>query len=402
MPKYGIARNSIYLHATIDGKTHKFYPRISIEQGKMDWNQQKQIFRGEGELVNSTNQWLKKFQHEVDTFILDAKREGRPISKEDVMQHLDRKFFKLISNSANNSFIEYFRRQINTLAHSYGTVRTYKVTLNNVIVYLHSQKKVDLCFEDMTKRWFNEYENWLKKIGTSGISTIDKHKKILKTFLNRGLEEGLHKNIDFQNVKRANRSELAEDTIHLYLNEQEIESIANLQLTGNENRVISAFCFSCYTAVRFEDTTRLSKENFIHKSKEGYWLSYKQAKTGIQVDVPIIKERAIRIAKQNNYSFLQISNQKANEIIRRVLSEHNLLQEKIKVNTTHTKGIFRKADLISYHISRKSFCTNMWLKGIPNNLIMAASGHKNEAVFLTYIKADQKQKAKGLLSYKDY
>jgi Fe-S cluster assembly iron-binding protein IscA len=403
MSKFGLARSSIYLHATLDGDTYKFYPKVSVEEGVLEWNQKKQLFKGESALVHSTNQWLKKFQQEVDTFILDAKRNGRLVTKQDLTAYLNNKFFSSSQHILNgNSFIEYFRKQIDTLSRGYGTVRTYKVTMNNILLYLSTNKRSDIYFEEMDKKWFNDYENWLAKHTKSSISTIDKHKKILKTFLNKSLDEGLHSNIDFKKVKRANRSELSDDTINIYLTENEVESIADLKLDGKEKQIIDAFCFSCYTAVRFEDTINLSEENFINKTNEGYWLSYRQMKTGSKVDVPIIKERAVKIAKANNYSFIKIDNSAANKLIRKILNEQKLLQEKIKVNTTHTKGIFKKADLVSYHISRKSFCTNMWLKKIPNNLIMAASGHKNEAVFLSYIKADQKQKAKGLLDYKDY
>jgi integrase len=403
MSKFGIARKSIYLHASIDGDTHKFYPQISLDKINLEWSPERQKFKGEGEYVNAMNQFLTRFQQEVDTFILDAKRNGEKLSKNDVVDFIQEKFFQKSDEvSRNKYFMRYLNYQIETLAHRPGTIKTYKVTYNNLLSYLDQFKRTDVRFVDMNKRWFNEYENWLKLKGTSSTSTIDKHKKILKTFLNKALEEGLHNNTDFLKVKRAKRSELAEDTIHLFLNESEVESIANLSLTGIEKKVISAFIFSCYTGVRFEDTKSLSKENIIYSEEEGYWLSYRQVKSGVQVDVPIIKERAIKIIQENEYQFPKITNYKANVIIRKVLNDHQLLQEKIKVQTSHTKGTFRKSDLISYHISRKSFCTNMWLKDIPNNLIMAASGHKSEAVFLSYIKADQKRKAQGLMRYKDY
>ena len=48
---------------------------------------------------------------------------------------------------------------------------------------------------------------------------------------------------------------------------------------------------------------------------------------------------------------------------------------------------------VSSHTARRSFCTNEFLSGTPNDLIMAISGHKSEKAFKKYIKADTIKKA---------
>lgn len=45
------------------------------------------------------------------------------------------------------------------------------------------------------------------------------------------------------------------------------------------------------------------------------------------------------------------------------------------------------------HSARRSFCTNMYLMGVPVLTIMAISGHKTEKSFRTYIKASGEEHA---------
>ena len=55
------------------------------------------------------------------------------------------------------------------------------------------------------------------------------------------------------------------------------------------------------------------------------------------------------------------------------------------VSATREKhGRFAKWELVSYHIGRRPFATNHFGK-IPAPIIMAATGHKSESLFLEYI-----------------
>jgi len=47
-----------------------------------------------------------------------------------------------------------------------------------------------------------------------------------------------------------------------------------------------------------------------------------------------------------------------------------------------------KWEMVMTHTARRSFCTNMYLRGIPTPTIMAISGHRTEKNFYKYIKAD--------------
>jgi integrase len=53
-----------------------------------------------------------------------------------------------------------------------------------------------------------------------------------------------------------------------------------------------------------------------------------------------------------------------------------------------------KFEFVMNHTARRSFATNMYLKGVPNISIMAITGHTTEANFLKYIKVSKEEHAK--------
>ncbi|MCL2329156.1 MAG: tyrosine-type recombinase/integrase [Bacteroidetes bacterium] len=54
---------------------------------------------------------------------------------------------------------------------------------------------------------------------------------------------------------------------------------------------------------------------------------------------------------------------------------------------------FEKWQQVSSHTGRRSFCTNMYKRGLPTLMIMSISGHKTEKSFLKYIKVKQNEHA---------
>ena len=60
-----------------------------------------------------------------------------------------------------------------------------------------------------------------------------------------------------------------------------------------------------------------------------------------------------------------------------------------------------KYEFIMTHTARRSFCTNMYLMGVPVLTIMAISGHKTEKSFRAYIKATGEEHAQIMQQFWD-
>ena len=109
------------------------------------------------------------------------------------------------------------------------------------------------------------------------------------------------------------------------------------------------------------------------------------------------------ILKKRNGFPEKISNQKFNLYIKEVCKEANLTQmtEGSKINPEtkrKEKGIYPKHELVTSHICRRSFASNLYGK-LPNMVIMAITGHQTEVQFLKYIKITPKENAQKLQAY---
>ena len=98
-----------------------------------------------------------------------------------------------------------------------------------------------------------------------------------------------------------------------------------------------------------------------------------------------------------------ISDQKFNLHVKDVCEEAGFKQkvEGAKMNSEtkrKEKGEFPFHELVSSHICRRSFATNLYGK-LDNLTIMAITGHQTETQFLKYIKVTKKEKAEKLKAY---
>ena len=206
-------------------------------------------------------------------------------------------------------------------------------------------------------------------------------------------DEGLHTNVEYQ---RKSFKALTEKVDNVYLSEAEIKKIYELDLSGFTNLEIirDVFLCGCYTAQRFSDYSRITKD-MISEDSGRKVVKLTQQKTGEQVIIPIRPELET-ILKKYDYTLPHTWEQKVNEHIKDIAK---LAGIKEKVSYEEKKGgisvkqSLPKNQLIKTHTARRSGCTNMYLAGVPTIGIMKISGHKTEREFLKYIKISKQQNA---------
>ncbi|MFZ4058791.1 MAG: tyrosine-type recombinase/integrase [Ferruginibacter sp.] len=57
--------------------------------------------------------------------------------------------------------------------------------------------------------------------------------------------------------------------------------------------------------------------------------------------------------------------------------------------------------MVTTHTARRSFCTNMYLMGVPVPTIMSISGHRTQKSFMMYIKATGEEHAQIMRKFWD-
>ena len=109
------------------------------------------------------------------------------------------------------------------------------------------------------------------------------------------------------------------------------------------------------------------------------------------------------LAKRKGEFPRKISDQRYNEYIKDVCREAEITNQvqggKLNIETSRkATGLFPKYELVTSHIGRRSFATNNYGK-IPTALLMNATGHGTENMFLTYIGKTSTEQAKELSKY---
>ena len=193
---------------------------------------------------------------------------------------------------------------------------------------------------------------------------------------------------------------LSEDIDNVYLTESELSILANWEIkTPYLDRVRDQFILLAWTGCRYSDLDKLRKENIIEISGS-HFFKLKQQKTGNDVIIPIFPESQ-RILEKYEYNLPRpMANQKFNLYLKEVCKLAELDDEVIIKRTEGgvlKENVLKRYECISAHTARRSFATNLYLRGFDSMSIMQITGHRTESAFLTYIKVTREQNAARMM-----
>lgn len=159
---------------------------------------------------------------------------------------------------------------------------------------------------------------------------------------------------------------------------------------------------SCETGQRVSDFMRFTKEQ-IRIEDNIPLIEFTQLKTGKKMAIALNKKVLCILAKRQGEFPRKISDQRYNEYIKEVCRIAEITNQvqggKIDSKTSRkVTGLFPKYELVTSHIGRRSFATNNYGKK-PTALLMNATGHGTENMFLTYIGKTPTEQAKELSKY---
>lgn len=293
---------------------------------------------------------------------------------------------------------------------TYNNIQQYRATEKHLKVFSESVNKKDFRFEEIDQLFYDGFVAYLQKeipdIDNTGKPKVDednnpvllkesftansvgKHIRILKLMLNEATIQGYNTSTYYNSFHV-----FTEDTDTIYLNESELQQLKGKDFSKSPylDRVRDWFLLLAWTGCRFSDLEKVGKTDI----KDGF-ITFRQQKTNNKVTIPI-HPVVLEILEKYDYNLPDpISNQRFNEYIKEAakLTDINSME-----SITITKGgklqteSFPKWELISSHTGRRSFCTNMYKRGLPTLMIMSISGHKTEKSFLKYIKVKQSEHA---------
>jgi integrase len=179
----------------------------------------------------------------------------------------------------------------------------------------------------------------------------------------------------------------------IYLNPSELKKIEKAKLISKAHQNARKWLlFGCHIGQRGGDLLNITKDNFVTRNNLEV-IELTQQKTGKKVTIPILEKtkeilrdglpHPIAIQNFNNYIKQVCKIAELNELIKG--RKYDKEKER-RITGTHEKW-----ELITSHVCRRSFATNLY-GVLPTPLIMQITAHSTEKMFLQYI-------GKGSLDY---
>lgn len=252
-----------------------------------------------------------------------------------------------------------------------------------------------LEFDAIDDLFLRKYLDYFYSLGHTN-NTISKTIKNLKWFLNWCTEKGYNKNLQYRKFKVAEFKKVI-----ISLSSDELDKIINCKLDNDRlNQVRDIFCFGCFTGLRFSDLRQLKSENIV-----GDFIKLRTIKTDSDVVIPILPITRNIIEKYKNYPMdtilPPISNQKMNEYIKEIAQIAGLDEEIVIYRYRGKERIenrFKKYEVVTSHVARKSFISIAFRMGIPTDIIKSISTHKSDEVFSLYNNISNEHKLEIMLS----
>ena len=236
-------------------------------------------------------------------------------------------------------------------------------------------------------------------------NTIATALKFIKTICNHAKSNVLDISIQLSNIKI---KQTKVDNVYLTFDDlNKIEKTDKKKFTDSLLNARDWLIISCYTGQRISDFMRFTDKQIRVENGKSL-LEFTQVKTGKNMTVPL-HQKVLEILKKRKGKFpYAISDQKYNAYIKKVceIAEiDEVVSGSKKSETEEDSGIYRKEagtfkkwELVTSHIGRRSFATNFYGK-IPTTYLIYVTGHSTEQMFLTYIGKSNKDLAMELTNY---
>ena len=256
------------------------------------------------------------------------------------------------------------------------TIRNYRITFDNFSLPIVEQFKAFLADEKCMS-----------------VNTIGRYLQNLRLIFGVAVQEGYEVYFDWKSIKT--KKEKVENIV---LSEAELDKLAALNLSENERlrNVRDMFLISAYSGFRHSDVNNLTPNNI---NKDKGIIRIHQIKTGGLVEVPLHKN-LLRVLDDRNFTLPHpVSSTNYNKYIKEccfLAGLNDKVEIKKVVGGKRKLQTYEKWQLVTSHTARRSFATNLYLRGMNEELIMSFTGHVSRASFYKYICLSPSQKAQML------
>ena len=379
--------------------TLRFNPGARVEAKFWDTKAHRAKYTSKHPEYSDVNQLL----NEVENVTMNIYRETKgefPVEdfRKEIMYRLDRmerpQDEAQVIPSLPEFALKYVEERKDSLAAKRGTWKILQ-TVANYLVDFSQTERTSLTFQQVDHNFAHRFTNWMYSPPREfSANYAAKVYSVVRQFMLEAKRRKLHHNEDFKEF-----SIKSEKVTHLALSVEELEHLYYLDLSKNERleRVRDLFLIGCYTGLRYSDFSRIQPQHII-EVEGAKMMEITTQKTGEQVTIPFNPELG-HLLNKYNFNPPKISSQKMNDYLKELCAFAGMT-EKILVVTNKAgkreENQVEKYKLITTHVARRSFATNLYLLGVPAINIMKITGHTTERQFMAYIRIDGRLNAQHM------
>ena len=277
--------------------------------------------------------------------------------------------------------------------------KSFSGMMNRTKRYVQEFAPDYLSFEDIDVNFMEEFSSFLTNRGLS-INTVASNIRRFKMFLNFSIKNGDNTNLRFKGfTPKSYNPEI------FYMTIAEMKKLMSLTITDARlDRVRDIFIFGCYTALRYSDILRLRKNEIVN----GDFIHFRQVKTKEENSVPLVSTTKAILEKYKSLpgplALPVITTQKMNDYIKE-LGQLAGFNEQVTViryfGTKRVEETYKKWEIMSTHMMRRTFISNSLIMQIPESEVMAISGHKSYNSFKRYFKVRDEQKVSAMQKWEN-
>lgn len=283
---------------------------------------------------------------------------------------------------------------------SEAVLKQYRSNINLIKEFEDNNYKIK--FREITESTGQDFAEYLEDQNYQP-ATIKRHGNRFKFWCNRAIDQNIVVNKKFNN--RIFVKPRSNDKKEPYLNYDEIQRIFNKDFSYSErlDNARDNFIIGLWTGLRVSD---FLKNLDIYNIKDGF-IDIKAEKTNTFVSIPLHPMVKHILNKRNGNLPKKISDVKFNLAIKDICQAVDIDEEMYGGTLKKTEdgkrkvwGTYKKYKLVTSHICRRSFATNLYGK-IPDNVLQSVCGWKSKEMMLHYIKKSNREHAQSLKDYWD-
>ena len=387
-----------------NGKDYVFGSKTKLEVEKTYWNKQHKKKSKDITITNKQTE-INIELNKIENHILGAFNSAEPdkVNKEWISDQVDLYYNptqkeKTIPTDLINYidfYIDYRKDEVKKTS-----LKKFNV-IKHKLQKLEKFRKKQILILDINNDFKNEFVSYCKNELYSQ-NTIQRELAIIKTFCIHARFLGLETHYQLDSLRL---DKVKVEKIYLTFEElSRIEEINSDELTVSLDNAKDWLIISCYSGQRISDFMRFT-ENQIRIEEGKHFLEFTQMKTSKLTTIPI-HPKILEILKKRNGKFpYRISDQKYNDYVKEVcklagideIVKGSKMLETEKGNRKQ-EGLYKKYELVTSHIGRRSFATNFYGK-IPTTYLINITNHSSEVMFLNYIGKSNKDLAKETFKY---